>query len=153
MRADDRLASVLDYLSCDERWQAFERELGQHLLRVYDLRPNRVRVDSTTVSGYVQPNPDGLFQFGHSKDHRPDLPQVKIKLSALDPLGLPRTSRLSADSGPMMGCMCQLFIRHNRRWGRGDCSLWAMAKWRRCPRGRMCSAVATFICVRSLACK
>jgi transposase len=48
-----------------------------------------VRLDSTTVSGYVHPSPDGLFQFGHSKDHRPDLPQVKIKLSALDPLGLP----------------------------------------------------------------
>src|SRR5713226_5586803 len=87
--SDDRLASVLDYLSADERWQAFERELGQHLIRVYDLHPSRVRVDSTTVSGYVQPSPDGLFQFGHSKDHRPDLPQVKIKLSALDPLGLP----------------------------------------------------------------
>src|SRR5438874_3646072 len=41
--SDDRLASVLDYLSCDERWQAFEHDLGQHLLRVYDLRPKRVR--------------------------------------------------------------------------------------------------------------
>ncbi len=87
--SDDRLASVLDYLSDDERWQACERDLGQHLIRVYELRPSRVRVDSTTVSGYVHPSPDGLFQFGHSKDHRPDLPQVKIKLSALDPLGLP----------------------------------------------------------------
>jgi transposase len=87
--SDDRLASILDYLSADESWQAFERELGQHLIRVYDLHPSRVRVDSTTVSGYVHPSPDGLFQFGHSKDHRPDLPQVKIKLSALDPLGLP----------------------------------------------------------------
>jgi transposase len=77
---DDRLAAVLDYLSEDERWQACERELGQHLIRVYDLHPRRVRVDSTTVSGYVQPSPDGLFQFGQSKDHRPDLPQVKIKL-------------------------------------------------------------------------
>jgi transposase len=86
---DDRLASILDYLSADEQWQAFERELGQHLIRVYDLHPSRVRVDSTTVSGYVHASPDGLFQFGHSKDHRPDLPQVKIKLSALDPLGLP----------------------------------------------------------------
>jgi len=86
---DDRLAAVLDYLSSDEQWQAFERELSQHLIRVYDLRPRRVRMDSTTVSGYVHPSPDGLFQFGHSKDHRPDLPQVKIKLSALDPLGLP----------------------------------------------------------------
>ena len=87
--SDDRLAAVLDYLSEDEPWQTFERDLGQHLIRVYDLHPRRVRVDSTTVSGYVQPSPDGLFQFGHSKDHRPDLPQVKIKLSALDPLGLP----------------------------------------------------------------
>lgn len=87
--SDDRLAAVLDYLSDDEQWQAFERERGQHLIRVYDLHPRRVRVDSTTVSGYVQPSPDGLFQFGHSKDHRPDLPQVKVKLSALDPLGLP----------------------------------------------------------------
>lgn len=92
--SDDRLAAVLDYLSDDEQWQAFERELSQHLIRVYDLRPSRVRIDSTTVSGYVQPTPDGLFQFGHSKDHRPDLPQVKIKLSALDPLGLPLTSTI-----------------------------------------------------------
>jgi transposase len=30
-----------------------------------------------------------LFQFGHSKDHWPDLPQVKVMLSTLDPLGLP----------------------------------------------------------------
>jgi len=87
--SDDRLAAVLDYLSDDEQWQTFERDLSQHLIRVYDLHPRRVRVDSSTVSGYVHPSPDGLFQFGHSKDHRPDLPQVKIKLSALDPLGLP----------------------------------------------------------------
>src|SRR2546430_2401568 len=87
--SDDRLAWVLDALSNDEQWQAFEREVSRHLIRVYDLRPSRVRVDSSTISGYVQPTPDGLFQFGHSKDHRPDLPQVKIKLSALDPLGLP----------------------------------------------------------------
>jgi transposase len=97
MEVDDRLTSVLDALSDDEQWQAFERELSRHLIRVYDLRPSRVRVDSTTISGYVQPTPDGLFQFGHSKDHRPDLPQVKIKLSALDPLGLPLG--LTVDSG------------------------------------------------------
>src|SRR6266849_3908851 len=89
MEVDDRMASVLDALSDDEQWQTFEQELSRHLIRVYDLRPSRVRVDSTTISGNVQPTPDGLFQFGHSKDHRPDLPQVKIKLSALDPLGLP----------------------------------------------------------------
>jgi len=32
---------------------------------------------------------DGLFQFGHSKDHRPDLPQLKVLLATLDPLGMP----------------------------------------------------------------
>src|SRR5260370_32700361 len=58
-------------------------------MRVYVLQSSRVRGDRTSVSGCVQPRPGGLFQFGHSKDHRPDLPQVKIKLSALDPLGLP----------------------------------------------------------------
>ncbi len=35
------------------------------------------------------PRLDGLFQQGHSKDHRPDLAQVKIMLATLDPLGLP----------------------------------------------------------------
>jgi transposase len=31
----------------------------------------------------------GLFQFGHSKDYRPDLPQVKVMQAVLDPLGMP----------------------------------------------------------------
>ena len=56
---------------------------------MYDLQPERVRLDSTTASGYWRVTEDGLFQFGHSKDHRPDLPQVKVMLSVLDPLGLP----------------------------------------------------------------
>jgi transposase len=48
-----------------------------------------VRLDSTTANGHWSVTEDGLFQFGHSKDHRPDLPQVKIIVSALDPLGMP----------------------------------------------------------------
>jgi transposase len=32
---------------------------------------------------------DGLFQFGPSKDHRPDLPQVKVMQAVLDPLAMP----------------------------------------------------------------
>lgn len=35
---------------------------------------------------------DGLFQFGHRKDYRPDVAQVKVHLSTLDPLGLPLTT-------------------------------------------------------------
>jgi transposase len=87
--SDDRLAGVLEVLSQDAPWQAFEGAFTQHLVRVYDLQPERVRLDATTASGYWRVTEDGLFQFGHSKDHRPDLPQVKVMLSVLDPLGLP----------------------------------------------------------------
>src|ERR687897_615795 len=87
--SDDRLAGVLELLSDDDRWCACEGALTRQLLRVYDLQPERVRLDSTTASGHWTVSEDGLFRFGHSKDHRPDLPQVKIMLSALDPLGLP----------------------------------------------------------------
>lgn len=86
---DDRLATVLDYLSVTENWVAFERALNEQVLRVYDLRPKLARVDTTTTAAFV--TPEGLFQLGHSKDHRPDLPQLKIALSTLDPLGLPLT--------------------------------------------------------------
>jgi transposase len=87
--SDDRLAAVLETLSDDARWQAFEGAFTQQLVRVYDLQAERVRLDATTASGYWRVTDDGLFQFGHSKDHRPDLAQVKIMLSVLDPLGLP----------------------------------------------------------------
>lgn len=87
--SDDRLADVLSALSQDAAWDGFEAALNGQLLRVYDLNPQQVRLDSTTASGYGSVTPDGLFQFGHSKDHRPDLPQVKVMLSTLDPLGLP----------------------------------------------------------------
>ncbi|HEX9872681.1 MAG TPA: transposase [Candidatus Tectomicrobia bacterium] len=87
--SDDRLATVLAAVSDDMRWSAFEGALNQHALRVYDLQPACVRLDSTTANGHWSVTEDGLFQFGHSKDHRPDLPQVKIMVSALDPLGMP----------------------------------------------------------------
>jgi transposase len=87
--SDDRLESVLDTLADDTSWAAFETELNQRTLRVYDLKAEVVRVDSSTASGYVSVTEDGLFQFGHSKDHRPDLPQVKVVQSVLDPFGMP----------------------------------------------------------------
>jgi transposase len=83
--SDDRLEAVLRYLNQDESWQQLEQELGGSLLRVYELKPERVRLDSTTASGYCGVSEEGLFQWGHSKDHRPDLAQVKVMLSTLDP--------------------------------------------------------------------
>ncbi len=87
--SDDRLALVLDALSDEQKWQHFETALNRQIIRVYNLKPKRVRVDSTTASGYWTVTEEGLFQLGYSKDHRPDLPQLKVMLSALDPLGLP----------------------------------------------------------------
>jgi transposase len=52
----------------------------------------RVRIDATTAKGYLAVTDEGLFQFGLSKDHRPDLPQIKINLAVLDPLGMPLTT-------------------------------------------------------------
>lgn len=87
--SDDRLGIVLDELADDAKWEAFEADLNRRTFRVYDLKPRRVRLDSTTASGYWTVTEDGLFQFGHSKDHRPDLPQLKVMMSALDPMGMP----------------------------------------------------------------
>ncbi len=85
---DDRLTIVLRLLSDTTSWQALELELGQTIIRVYDLAHAPVRLDATTISGYHAGGPTSLFQFGESKD-APDLRQVKVMMGALDPLGLP----------------------------------------------------------------
>lgn len=87
---DDRLAGLLTAFSDNPRWNQFESAVNSQILRVYDLSTERIRVDSTTASGYWQITEDGLFQIGHSKDHRAGRqPQLKVMLSALDPLGMP----------------------------------------------------------------
>ena len=57
-------------------------------MRVYDLKPSCARLDSTTASSYGAVSEDGLLQLGYSTDHRPDLPQLKVMLATLDPLGM-----------------------------------------------------------------
>lgn len=94
--SDDRLATVLDSLSDDERWASFEASLNRRTVRVYDLTPECIRIDSTTASGYWKVSEEGLFQLGHSKDHRPDLPQLKVVLATLDPLGMPVATQVVA---------------------------------------------------------
>jgi transposase len=91
---DDRLATVLDYLSVAARWIAFECALNESLMRVYHLQPRMARVDSTTAAAFV--TPEGLCQLGHRKDHRPALPQGKISMAVRDPLGRPLTTTVVA---------------------------------------------------------
>lgn len=129
---DDRLALVLDALSDEQKWQQFESALNRQLIRVYDLKPKRVRVDSTTASGYWTVTEEGLFQLGYSKDHRPDLPQLKVMLSALDPLGLPVATQVvsgeRADDRlylPAMAQVSQSLNAHGLLYV-GDCKMAAL---------------------------
>jgi transposase len=86
---DDRLADLLDALATADPWRAFENDLNQDTVRVYDLSTSRFRLDSTTANSHTGVVSDeGLLQFGHSKD-RDDLPQLKVAIAALDPLGMP----------------------------------------------------------------
>jgi transposase len=66
-------------------------------VRVYDLSTERVHVDSTSASVSATVSEEGLFQFGHSKDTRPDLPQVKVMQAVLDPLGMPLATDVVSD--------------------------------------------------------
>ncbi|MCE7988538.1 MAG: hypothetical protein DYG89_45855 [Caldilinea sp. CFX5] len=86
---DDRLGIILEKLSEDTTWQRSERAINERIIRVYDLAVAVARVDTTTVSSYGAVSEEGLLQLGYSKDHRPDLGQVKIASVTLDPLGLP----------------------------------------------------------------
>jgi transposase len=86
---DDRLAIVLRRLRNDTRWAQCESPRHQHTVRVDDPPPARRHVDRTSARTYARVTDEGRFQLGQSKDHRPDLPQVKVMPAGLDPLGLP----------------------------------------------------------------
>src|SRR3990172_4638839 len=80
---DDRLAFVLGLLGSEQTCpgEQIELELGQHLIRAYQLPRETARIDMSSVSVWRQAqDSQGLMRFGHSKDHRPDLRQFKIVL-------------------------------------------------------------------------
>jgi transposase len=129
---DDRLTIALQHLSGDELWNQIEQDLGQHLIRVYDLPQETVRVDATTISGYREGGEGSLWQFGHSKDN-PNLRQIKMMMSVLDPLGFPTALQLvpgqHADDGLYIPILEQTF-RYLQRKGLlvvGDCKMSALA--------------------------
>jgi transposase len=129
---DDRLTIVLRELSEPEYWHAIEQDLGQNIVRAYDLSAERVRVDATTISGYHEGSEDGLFQFGKSKDN-PDLLQVKLMAASLDPLGLPIATDVvsgeKADDGLYVPIIDRLALTLNKAGLLfvGDCKMSAWA--------------------------
>jgi transposase len=116
--SDDRLAGVLEVLSHDAPGHAFEGAFTQPWRRVYDRQPERGRRDRTTASGYWRVTADGLLQCGHSQAPRPDLPQVKVRRSALDPLGLPVATEIVPGQRAADPLYLPALIRVRERVGR-----------------------------------
>ena len=83
--SDDRLCNLLDRFADDSAWEALEASLWRNVVEVYKLPVNTLRFDGTAACGYHSITENGLMQFGASKDHRPDLPQLKIMAASIDP--------------------------------------------------------------------
>lgn len=79
--SDDRLSHLLTHLSKPAYWHAIERDLNARSIAVYNLSPDVIRCDATTVSGDHEVTAGGLLQFGHSKDD-PTRPQIKVMMGS-----------------------------------------------------------------------
>ena len=84
-----RLGVGLKYLSDRETWERIEAAVWQTTVEVYDPELEHVRLDASTGKGYHKVREDGIMQRGHSKDHRPDLPQLKMMAASAEPAHLP----------------------------------------------------------------
>jgi transposase len=131
--SDDRLSILLRRLQELDDWHALETDIWHGTCEVYELPLDRVRLDSTTTCGYHTITPEGLMQLGHGKDHRPDLPQLKIMAAAAEPSG----HLIASDVYPGQTADDPLYLPMTRRvrslLGRtgllyvGDCKMAALA--------------------------
>src|SRR5262245_48543034 len=129
---DDRLAILLRRLAAAD-WHALEDDLWQATCQVYEVPVESVRLDASTFCGYHTPQEGGLMQLGHSKDHRPDLPQLKLMAAAAQPHG----HLLACDIAPGQSADDPLYLplihRLRTQLGRtgllyaGDCKMAALA--------------------------
>lgn len=131
--SDDRLGNVTHRLSDDAAWEALEADLWRQTLTVYDLPLSGVRLDSTTSSGHHRLHADGLMQRGHSKDHRPDLAQLKLMAAAAEPSGQLLATDITAGNDADDPLYTPLIQRVRQLTGRrgllysGDCKMAALA--------------------------
>lgn len=89
---DDRLGLLLDHYSDQDKWDEFESAHNKNMLHVYQLgsKPEPIRLDAMIVQSFRESDED--FKKGHSKQHRADLPQLKVMVATLDPLAMPLSS-------------------------------------------------------------
>jgi transposase len=130
---DDRLAILLHRLSEVSVWHAIEAALWQKTLCIYELPLSGVRLDGTTTYGFHAPTPDSLMQVGHSKDHRPDLAQVRLMAACAQPSGQLIATDVHAGNRVDDPCYLPLIQRVRQILGRsgllyaGDCKMGALA--------------------------
>ena len=130
---DDRLGIVLRRLGQTKTWQALESDLWQSTIVVYEIPVDSVRLDSTTTYGYHTPTAGGVMQHGHSKDHRPDLPQLKLMAAAAEPSGHLLACDVHAGQKADDPLYLPLIARVRQMLGRtgllyvGDCKMAALA--------------------------
>lgn len=96
---DCRLSRLLEKFSDDKVWHNCEKSFYKDSISILQLdtdAPNKfkdsscatnegitktIKCDSTTTYGHHTATDDGIMQRGWSKDHRPDLPQLKLMVS------------------------------------------------------------------------
>lgn len=86
---DDKLGALLDKFSDEKRWSSFEHAHNQQLINIYDLslKDEAIRLDAMITQSHREPTGD--FKYGHAKQHRSDLPQLKTMVATLDPFAMP----------------------------------------------------------------
>jgi transposase len=130
---DDRLGIVLRRLSQSRSWEALETELWSQLVSVYALQPTGVRLDATSSYGYHTVSEEGVMQYGVSKDHRADLPQVKRMVASCEGTGqllacdvLPRQCADDPCYLPLIARVRHMLARSGVLYA-GDCKMAALA--------------------------
>jgi len=96
---DDRLGRLAEVLGeAEEKSYELQTRIGQHTISAYQLPTEMARYDTTSFNVYHDPEntKNGILEFGHSKNFRPDLLQFKQGLATLDPAGVPILSETFA---------------------------------------------------------
>lgn len=139
--SDDRLGIVLNHLAAAD-WDDVESDLFYSCFDVYELPRDVFRVDATASCGYHTIEPDGIMQLGHSKDHRPDLPQLKIMAAVTQPLAFPVSTAIVAGNLTDDGLYWPTIVKVKEKVGgagllfAGDCKMAALDTRARIADGR-----------------
>ena len=120
---DDRLGRMIDVFGEDEaKSTAFQVRTGQQIMTAYELPTDIARYDTTrfNVSHQRDHQDQGILQFGHRKDHRPDLLQDTQGLGTVDPSGIPLMTETVSGEKADDRCYLPAWRRMVKTVGRSD---------------------------------